>query len=45
MYNEKKAEFINTMRGVMYDINVMVQNGRINNPQNQFCVMLIADGI
>ena len=45
MYNEKKAEFISTMRGIMYDINVMVKNGRITNPHNQFCVVLIADGI
>ena len=45
MYNEKKAEFINTMRGVMYDINVMVRKQRIKSPHNEFCVLLIADGV
>ncbi len=32
MYNENKAEFIMTMRGVMYDINRMVASERIRNP-------------
>lgn len=32
MYNEKKTEFLATMKGIMVDVNRMVRNGRIKTP-------------
>ncbi len=45
MCNEGKTEFLKTMRGVVRDVRRMVASGHLVNPDNQFCVVLIVDGI
>jgi hypothetical protein len=44
MYNEDKAEFKNTMRGVMQNYNAMYMDENIKMRQEDLVVVLICDG-
>lgn len=44
MYNEDKAEFINTMKGVMQNYNAMYMDDNIKMRQEDLIVVLVSDG-